>query len=145
AFADSLVLDFSGTVEFTDFDGDTIDLGDETFMVTVVDDIPVAFSPDHAFVYNDDNNEPGTVTTVGLDFAPSVGADETGDVRFTQANEGIAHDADGNEITFNDGNGNMPLYIFVSPDGHTLRATTDISGNDAGQDVYTLVLNPEND
>ena len=41
AIADSVFLDLSKFVTFTDFDGDTIDLGTNRFVMTVVDDIPV--------------------------------------------------------------------------------------------------------
>jgi Ca2+-binding RTX toxin-like protein len=145
AVIDTLSLDLSSAILFSDFDGDTIELAG-ALTINVVDDVPEEFHPDHAFVFNDDQNGPGTVTTVGLDFAAAVGADENGDVRFKESNEGLALDANGNEITFNDGiNGPMPLYIFVSDDGHTLRATTDPDGLDASQDVYTIVLDPAND
>lgn len=39
---ESMTLDFSRLVKITDFDGDTVRLGDHTFQIKVVDDVPVA-------------------------------------------------------------------------------------------------------
>ena len=133
-----LTLDVSGAVLATDGDGDSIMLSANTFLVKVIDDIPVDFTPKEAFVLNDTN----AMATLDLEFAEAVGADEPGDVVFTNIQQGqAATDADGNLLLFN---GNEQIYLFVSSDGHTLVGSTN-QLFDALIDTYDPVGDPDGD
>ncbi len=133
-----LTLDVSGAVLATDGDGDSIMLSANTFLVKVIDDIPVDFTPKEAFVLNDTN----AMATLDLEFAEAVGADEPGDVVFINIQQGqAATDADGNLLLFN---GNEQIYLFVSSDGHTLVGSTNqLFG--AQIDTYDPATDPDGD
>ncbi len=156
---DILTLDLSGFVVATDGDGDSVMLSANTFLVKVIDDIPINFTPQKAFVLNDTN----AMATLDLEFAEAVGADEPGDVVFANIQNGdTAVDANGASLVFSDGvNPSQDLFLFVSSDGHTLFASTnadydtdfgvdtydpasDPDGND-GSVVYNIVLDPSTD
>jgi hypothetical protein len=116
-------LDLTGIIEASDNDGDTIMLtGSNVVSVKIIDDIPVDFEPDMAFVKNDTN----AMVTTDLDFAQAVGADKPGSVTFKNiVNGDPAVDANGVQLTFDDGNTTSDLYTFVDATGTLLILTTD--------------------
>ena len=54
AYADDIDIDFSEFVTYTDYDGDAIDLGQDTFVITVKDDVPVVVGTEHHTVNEND-------------------------------------------------------------------------------------------
>ncbi len=144
-----LGLDLSGLVQAADADGDVVGLDANTFSVTVIDDIPVDFTPEDGGL----GNIGGTSATFDLDFAEAVGADEDGSVVFTVEDESAAMTADGNPLLSSGGQ----LYWYLDDDGATLIASTadpddtpsqqDIEDGeafrieiDAANDTYTVTI-----
>ena len=76
AVENNLVIDLSGFLVAIDGDGDSLALPNGSFVINVTDDIPVDFMPKDAFVLNASN----AMSTLDLEFAEAVGADELGDV-----------------------------------------------------------------
>jgi T1SS-143 domain-containing protein len=54
AYADRIDIDLSQFVTFTDYDGDTINLGSGRFVITVDDDVPVVVGSEHHTVHEND-------------------------------------------------------------------------------------------
>lgn len=140
---DLLTIDFSGVVVATDGDGDSVSLDPNTFEVTVIDDIPLNFSPDQAVLGS--NGEFPVIVTEDLDWFDNVGADKPGDVTFDPALDGVQLFED-DTVTAVTSNG-FDIYLELSGDGHTLTgwADSDESGDITAEDdmVFTVVLNPD--
>ncbi|MBX9777183.1 MAG: type I secretion C-terminal target domain-containing protein [Xanthobacteraceae bacterium] len=133
SYEDNLTL--SLTYRVTDNDDD---FATGSFQVMIDDDTPVPFNPATAEMSN-----PGVVgnsdaQSFALNFFPeAVGADQTGNVVFNLASQGVAaKDTNGNQLSM----GGEQLFLFSSVDGHTLTAKT------ADGDVaFTVTLNTATD
>lgn len=68
AFADTLNIDLSKFVTFTDSDGDTIDLGSDTFVISVIDDVPQVIGSLNVTLDESHLNN----FTIGWDLIPSA-------------------------------------------------------------------------
>ncbi|MCC6948635.1 MAG: hypothetical protein IT539_12785 [Bradyrhizobiaceae bacterium] len=105
--------------------------------VEVIDDIPVAFTPEAAELENSGVSGTSDAQTFDLEFAEAVGADEIGNVVFTLAQQGVpAKDKNGNDLFL----GGEQLFLFTEDNGHKLVAKT--GDGDIG---FTVTLDVEND
>ena len=102
-------------VTLIDNDGDNV--GNQYITVGIVDDKPVGFDPDSAFVIDGS----GVASDIPLNFTNSVGADDLGSVVFTPiAGDNTAKDINGNILKI-DG---KPLFVYTSDDGLELTVAT---------------------
>jgi T1SS-143 domain-containing protein len=145
--ADSLAIDFSGMVEAKDFDNDPIDLGANSFKVTVVDDAPLNIAPAAALV-------PTTAGSKSFDLdggivgsvLPKIGADMAGTVKFNVVDGSVLSGKVGGSIT------SAPLTylgqtikVYLNADGTMLTARAvgaDLNSAADDIDVFKITLSP---
>jgi hypothetical protein len=102
-------------VTLVDSDGDNV--GDQYITVGIVDDKPVGFDPDSAFVVDGS----GVASGIPLNFSNSVGADDPGSVVFSPiAGDNTAKDVNGNILKIE----GRPLFFYTSEDGLELKVAT---------------------
>ena len=102
-------------VTLVDSDGDNV--GDQYITVGIVDDKPVGFDPDSAFVVDGS----GVASDIPLNFSNSVGADDLGSVVFSPiAGDNTAKDVNGNILKIE----GKPLFFYTSDDGLELTVAT---------------------
>ena len=127
------------TATITDGDGDTatadLDIGDQ---ITFEDDGPNAIDPMPAMIVN----SIGAAGSGALDFFGNLGSDGAGDVSFDGIVDGVQL-MDTSDAPIQ--SGGLDVFLFVSLDGHTLTATTDVTNSDSNAEVFTVTLNPDND
>jgi T1SS-143 domain-containing protein len=111
-----LGLDFTGVIEATDSDGDSLPLTG-SFIINVEDDIPVGIAPEMAVLLNS-----ADATFTGLldwdgNVDDNVGADDTGTISFANiANGDVATGApqgSGAPLT----SGGAPIYLYFGSNG----------------------------
>ena len=109
----------------TDSDGDAVTTG--TLTVDIDDDSPIDISPDTAVIAN----VAGGLGTASedLDFLANVGADQPGDVVFTNITDGDALMGlidGGADVALT--SGDQPILLDISADGHTVIAFVNVDG-----------------
>ncbi|KQZ31654.1 hypothetical protein ASD50_15475 [Mesorhizobium sp. Root552] len=131
----TLTINLNGRVTVTDTGGPSPDDTNVSLdaSISVIDDVPVAITPEHATV----GNGPGASISFDLDLnvsgaITSYGADGPGTVRF---------DPDLHNQPSGLTSGGQPIVYTLAGDGHTLIGH---AGSTTGPTVFTLTLNPAN-
>ncbi|TPK99218.1 hypothetical protein FJ934_01850 [Mesorhizobium sp. B2-4-12] len=149
-------IDFSSIVQATDADGSTATAALAALTVTVVDDVPENFTPVPIASADNIQDAAGSTATKNLtgganDPYPALniddhaGADGFGALTFTGTNGSqltgqLDSGATGTPLTTADGSA---IYLFGFGTG-TLTATTDSTGVNAADDVFTITTDPGN-
>ncbi|MDG4898807.1 hypothetical protein P9272_35570, partial [Mesorhizobium sp. WSM4976] len=162
--ASNTVIDFSGLILAADADNPNFAAGDiataatGALTVKVIDDVPVNFIPEaivsgdnvqdaagQSFTGNLINTDPsdGTVDpNSSLTIKEHAGADGFGALTFTGGTDGdlLTGTIGGTSQTLQAGGNDIHLFGFGTG---TLTATTDPTGANAADDVFTITLDPD--
>ncbi|UCI33502.1 beta strand repeat-containing protein [Mesorhizobium sp. B4-1-4] len=152
----STEIDFGSIVQATDADGSTATAALAALTVTVVDDVPENFTPVPIASADNIQDAAGSTATKNLtggandpysalNIDDHAGADGFGALTFTGTNGSqltgqLDSGATGTPLTTADGSA---IYLFGFGTG-TLTATTDSTGVNAADDVFTITTDPAN-
>ena len=90
-----LLLDFSGLVEFTDFDGDSVCLDDCSFLVKIIDDVPILLRGEKETVTVDEDD----IATIGGNYPGEFQGTRPEDGNGDGSHTGDAGDEEGGPAT----------------------------------------------
>jgi hypothetical protein len=131
---ETILIDLGGRVTVSDNGqpGDSAAIAN--FSMTVIDDTPIAFAPEHIYV----EDVAHTVLSGQINFASNAGADGLGDVTFNVAEAGAVTDASGGSIFLN---GEQVFFHIVN--SHTVEGRS--SAANGSHLAFTAALHPGTD
>ena len=114
--------------------------GSASLAVTIINDVPVSFTPETAIVLNKATST-SSLLQFDIEFAESAGADGVGNIVFTSSNGTQLFDKNNDAITFAGEN----IYLYVISE-NVIEGRTSTDGGTTPNDLaFTATLDPSGD